>query len=47
MNSRCNRVIGNDDDCGTHHNNNWQDNIEEAVSSRRHFSEIVEEKESA
>ena len=44
MNSKCNHVIGNDD-CGTHHNNNWQDNIEEAVSSRRHFSEIVEENE--
>ena len=44
MNSKCNHVIGNDV-CETHHNNNWQDNIEEAVSSRRHFSEIVEEKE--
>ena len=39
-------MIGNDD-CGTHHNNNWQDNTEEAVPSRRHFSEVVEEKESA
>ena len=43
MNSKCNHVIGNDV-CETHHNNNWQDNIEEAVSSRRHFSELVEEK---